>query len=67
MKQEVKVENMSCAGCANTVKERFLGIPAVSNVEVNLEEKTVLLESSERISEKVLADALEGTSYQVVH
>ena len=25
MKQEVKVENMTCAGCVNTVKMRFEG------------------------------------------
>ncbi len=66
MKQEVKVENMSCAGCANTVKQRFEGIPSVASVEVKLDEKTAVLESSERISDKVLADALDGTSYNIV-
>ncbi len=66
MKQDVKVENMTCAGCANTVKQRFEGIPSVESVEINLEEKVATLESSERISDKVLAETLEGTNYKVV-
>jgi len=66
MKQEVKVEGMSCAGCANTVKQRFLGLPAVADVSVDLDNKQVTLESSERISDEVLKEALEGTSYSVV-
>lgn len=66
MKQEVKVENMTCAGCANTVKQRFAGIPSVASVEVNLDKKTAILESSERISDEVLAEVLEGTNYNII-
>lgn len=66
MKQEVKVENMTCAGCANTVKMRFEGIPSVENVEISLDEKTATIDASERISDKVLVDALDGTNYKVI-
>ena len=66
MKQEVKVENMTCAGCVNTVKMRFEGVPGVSEVDINLDEKRAVLEVEEHVSEKVLADALDGTNYNLV-
>ena len=66
MKQEVKVEGMKCDGCANTVKERFSGLPSVASVEMDLENKQATIESSERISKKELKTALEGTNYSVV-
>ena len=66
MKQEVKVENMTCAGCANTVKTRFEGVPGVNQVEINLDEHLAVLEVEEHVSEKVLADALDGTNYNLV-
>jgi len=65
MKQEVKVEGMSCAGCANTVKQRFAGIPEVENVEIDLENKKAQPESNERISNKKLKTSLEGTNYSI--
>lgn len=66
MKQEVKVEKMTCAGCANTVKTRFEGVPGVNQVEINLDEHLAVLEVEEHVSEKVLADALDGTNYNLV-
>lgn len=66
MKQEVKVEGMSCEGCANTIKQRFSGLPNVANVEIDLENKLATIESSERISDEELQEALEGTNYSIV-
>lgn len=65
MKQEVKVEGMTCGGCANTVEQRFAGLPNVANVEIDLENKQATLESSERVSEEALKEALEGTNYSI--
>lgn len=66
MKQEVKVENMTCAGCANTVKSRFEGVPGVNQVEIQLEDELAVLEVDAHVSNKVLSDSLDGTSYKVV-
>lgn len=63
MKQTVTVENMTCGGCANTVKKRFEGVPGVKNVEIDLENKTATIESDERISHELLKESLEGTNY----
>lgn len=65
MKQEVKVEGMTCSGCANTVKQRFAGLPNVANVEIDLENKQATIESSERVSEEALKESLEGTNYSL--
>lgn len=66
MKQVVKVEGMTCGGCANTVKQRFSGLPNVEKIEIDLENKQATLEASERISAEALETALEGTNYSVV-
>jgi len=65
MKQEVKVEGMTCEGCANTVKQRFAGIPEVENVEIDLENKKAHLDSTEKISNKKLQISLEGSNYSI--
>jgi copper chaperone CopZ len=65
MKQDVKVNNMNCDGCANTVKERFQGIPHVKSIEIDLDNQTAIIESDERISDKLLEESLEGTSYSI--
>lgn len=66
MDQTVKVEGMSCGGCANTVEKRFSGIPDVSNVSIDLEQKNATLTTKEHIGDDVLRAALEGTAYKVV-
>ena len=38
----------------------------MSEVDINLDEKRAVLEVEEHVSEKVLADSLEGTNYNVV-
>ena len=44
MKKEYNLEGIKCAGCANTVKERFSNVPGVTNVEVSLENKVATVE-----------------------
>lgn len=65
MKQTVTVENITCGGCANTVKKRFEGIPHVKNVEIDLVSKIATLESDERIPDVLLKESLEGTNYVI--
>ena len=66
MNQEVKVEGMTCSGCANTVEKRFSGLPNVSHVEIDLDKKTATLTADKHIGEDALRAALEGTAYSVV-
>lgn len=65
MKQEVYIENMKCNGCAETVKERFEGIPSVERVLVDIDEQKAVLETAETVHDNVLTQALEGTKFKV--
>lgn len=56
---------MDCSGCANNVKKKFESIDGVSLVEVNLEEKTALVEAEHILNTNDLSNALEETTYEV--
>ncbi len=64
MKQVINVEGMKCMGCATTVKNTMSEINGVSEVEVNLEEKTATVTADKEINEKDLATAFAGTKYK---
>ncbi len=65
MNYEAIVEGMSCNGCANSVKAAFSNIEGVSQVDVDLDEKKVSVQSSQELTKDQLDDALEDTSYTV--
>lgn len=67
MQQEVKVDGMKCAGCANTVQERFTAINGVESVKIDLENKKAVLESQTEIDTEMLNAALAETNYSVVN
>ena len=48
MKQEVKVEGMSCEGCANTIKQRFLVYQMLRMLADQVENKLATIESSSK-------------------
>ena len=66
MKKEVLIEGMKCEGCANTVQERFAAIEGVESVEIDLANKSVLIESQSEIQEDTLVAALADTKYSLV-
>ncbi|PQJ80345.1 heavy-metal-associated domain-containing protein [Polaribacter porphyrae] len=46
MKQtEIKIENLKCGGCANTIKKGLLNIEGVENIDINVETSTVAITS----------------------
>lgn len=65
MNYQAKVEGMSCNGCAKSVKAAFSNIEGVSNVDINLDEKQAVLESSQELNKEQLEEALADTSYTV--
>lgn len=60
MKKEYNLEGIKCAGCANTVKERFSNVPGVTNVEVSLENKVATVEGDASVD--ALQASLEGNT-----
>ena len=63
MKKEYNLEGITCAGCANTVKERFSNVPGVTHVEVSLENKVATVEGDASVD--ALQASLEGTKYSI--
>ena len=63
MKNEYSIEGVKCGGCVAAVKERLSKLDNVDNIEVNIQEKTVVVEGE--VSKEDLQDALEGTNYKI--
>lgn len=59
MKTIVKIEGMTCQGCANSVQEIISSIANVQSVDVNLEKGTAEIQSAKEISVSELQNAIE--------
>lgn len=65
MKKSITIDGMSCMNCVKHVKHALLEINGVSGVEVNLDEKTALVELG-NVEDKALKAAIEDVGYDVV-
>lgn len=66
MKQTIKVENMTCQGCANNVKNKFSSIEQIHDVSIDLNKKEAILEVPEKVSTDELNETLKDTPYVVL-
>lgn len=64
MKNEYSVEGVKCGGCASTVKEKLSKLDNVDSVEVNIQDKNIVVEGS--ASKKELQAALADTNFKIV-
>jgi copper ion binding protein len=65
MKKRILVEGMSCGHCVKHVKEALSELNGVTNVEVNLEAKTAVLEASGEVSDEDIKFAIDDAGYEV--
>ncbi len=63
MKNEYNIEGVKCGGCVAAVKEKLSKLDNVDNVEINIQEKTIVVEGE--VSKEDLQAALEGTNYKI--
>ena len=63
MKNEYNIEGVKCSGCVAAVKERLSKLDNVDNVEVNIQDKNIVVEGN--VSKEELQAALEGTNYKI--
>ncbi|PMC47807.1 copper-exporting P-type ATPase CopA [Streptococcus sp. UMB1385] len=63
MKNEYSIEGVKCGGCVAAVKEKLSKLDNVDNIEVNIQEKTVVVEGE--ASKEDLQAALEGTNFKI--
>lgn len=65
MKHTYHISGMTCGGCANTVKKKLTEVKNITEVEVNLDEHTAIIEMSKHVSLDILKDALKETHYEI--
>lgn len=65
MERTLTVEGMSCAHCERAVKEALGELEGVSNVDVDLDSKQVIVNGEGLVDEK-LKSAIEDAGYDVV-
>ncbi|AHF10787.1 MULTISPECIES: heavy-metal-associated domain-containing protein [Dehalobacter] len=66
MKKKIAIEGMSCSHCVSHVKEALSEFEGVTEVNVNLESKTAILESLSDIKDEAIQFAIEDAGYGVV-
>lgn len=64
MKNEYNIKGVKCSGCVATVKERLSKLDNVDNIEVNIQENTVVVEGE--VSKEDLQAALVDTNFKIV-
>ena len=64
MKNEYSIEGVKCGGCVATVKEKLSKLDNVDNVEVNIQDKNIVVEGT--ASKEELQAALSNTNYKIV-
>ena len=64
MKNEYSIEGVKCGGCVAAVKEKLSKLDNVDNIEVNIQEKTVVVEGE--VSKEDLQAALVETNFKIV-
>ena len=64
MKNEYSIEGVKCGGCVATVKERLSKLDNVDNVEVNIQDKNIVVEGN--VSKEELQAALVDTNFKIV-
>ncbi|WP_448904883.1 heavy-metal-associated domain-containing protein [Gemella sp.] len=64
MKNEYSIEGVKCGGCVAAVKEKLSKLDNVDNVEVNIQDKNIVVEGT--ASKEELQAALSNTNYKIV-
>lgn len=66
MKSVLRINNLRCGGCANTISNQLLKNAEVEKVEVSHEDSSVTVEHLESISVDALAEQLAKIGYPLV-
>ncbi len=58
----ISVDNIKCAGCANSIRQRLMKIPRLISVEVDIQGESVLVTAESDIRAQVV-EALSALGY----
>jgi len=65
MKKRISIEGMSCGHCVRHVKEALSELAGVTAVEVSLEAKNAVIETSAEVKDEDIKMAIEDAGYEV--
>lgn len=63
METPIKVQNLKCGGCANTIQKKLSSLEGVENVTVDIENKLVHIIHQNSVSLEILASNLKAIGY----
>ncbi len=63
MKTTVKIQNLKCGGCANTIIDKLSGLSTISNVKVNVEEQEVSFDYAVDLDLQNVKEMLNSMGY----
>ena len=58
-----KVSDMTCGGCAASIKQAVSRVPGVSGVDANPSSKDVVVNTSGDVSRETIVAAINGAGY----
>ena len=58
-----KVADMTCGGCAASIKQAVSRVPGVSGVDANPSSKDVVVNASANVSRETIVAAINGAGY----
>ena len=65
MKTTLKIQNLKCGGCANTIITKISNIDQISDVNVNVEESTVTFTSTSKGEIENVKNKLSTLGYPI--
>ena len=65
MKKIIAIEGMSCGHCAGRVTEALEKIQGVEKVNINLAEKSAMVELSFDIEDRKISETVDDAGYEV--
>lgn len=65
MKEEIKIEGMMCENCVKHVTKALEALDGITKVEVSLENKNAIIETSRKLSDDEIKNAIDEAGYKV--
>jgi len=66
MKTTIKIQNLKCSGCANTITSKLSELSNISNVKVNVDEAKVELDYFNELDLENAKEVLKSIGYPEV-
>lgn len=63
MVYQIKVENVKCIGCAQTIKSGLSRLPGVESVDVDITKGVIYIEAQAQVTRESMIDKLHQMGY----